>query len=104
MQAVAPEADTLSPTHAWQPVVPGKAENVPAAQGVHTDEPAALNVPAGQRSTAAAPLIETTEPAGAATQAPEEVEPVSGLYVPLAQALHAELSVPDLYVPADAAG
>jgi hypothetical protein len=107
VQAVAPAADTVLPRQPTHWVAPGKAEKVPAVHAVHAVAPTPLaptplKVPAGQSVAAAAPPEETNEPAGAGKQAPAAVDPVSGLYVPVAHGLQAVLSATSLYVPAAA--
>jgi hypothetical protein len=99
-----PAAETLSPTHGVAAVAPGKAVTEPAGAGAHAERPAVLvSVPAGHSCGAVAPAVDTNEPAGAGKQAPAAVDPVSGLYVPVAHGLQAVLSATSLYVPAAAA-
>jgi hypothetical protein len=105
VQVVAPAADTLLPRQPTHWVAPGKAEKVPAPHAVHAVAPTPLaptplKVPAGQSMAAAEPLEDTKEPAGLVTQAPLVVDPVSGLYVPAAHAVHVVPASESWYVPA----
>jgi hypothetical protein len=68
---------------------------------VHAERPVVLvSVPAGHGCGAVAPAEDTKEPTGEDKQAPLAVDPVSGLYVPVAHGLQAVLSATSLYVPA----
>ncbi len=87
---------------AWQRAQVGASDkelNVPEGQGVHSDWPKPLYIPAEQEEHAELPLNGLNFPAGQGVQADEEVLPVQGLNVPAAQSVHSDDCPEPLYVP-----